>query len=425
MRIEHLTIQNFKGVELFDENIDGKNVYLIGGNGTGKTSFIDAVYCSLTGKNIPAKPVTTGKKEAIVDIDLGEVIVKTKYKNGKPAQLTIVEKDGGKPIASPRSYLNGLVGILDFDLQKFFAMSDAEQLKYYASFSGVNFNDLDTDVEELMESRKFDKKKLDELRPRVAFWKAEEADKEILNVSEMVAKIEAESEKRQTYSRGLSALQAKQTRITEIDKAIAALLVERNGNDYAGSYDELLGDQEKGGLLDSRDKIDRWTMDAANRGLTDEEFQALKDSLQDLEGTNDKIKEARAARDLDKEISELDKAVKEATDEIQKKREEKAERISQNINVPGLSYDLENERFLYEGLPFQKEQINTASQLIAGLKIGSMLLKELRILRVDASLIDKKEFDKVSQWVQENDISLFVELVDREAGALEIVIDEN
>jgi hypothetical protein len=89
-----------------------------------------------------------------------------------------------------------------------------------------------------------------------------------------------------------------------------------------------------------------------------------------------------------------------------------------------LEYSIGEERFLWEGLPFDPKQTNTASQLIAGMKIGSTLLNELKILKIDASLIDKVQFDKVLEWADNEGIELFVELVDREAAKLSIIVDD-
>jgi hypothetical protein len=57
------------------------------------------------------------------------------------------------------------------------------------------------------------------------------------------------------------------------------------------------------------------------------------------------------------------------------------------------------------------------------MKIGSTLLNELKILKIDASLIDKVQFDKVLEWADNEGIELFVELVDREAAKLSIIVD--
>ena len=423
MQIENIKIRNFKGIEEAEVDIKGKNVYLIGGNGTGKTSFIDAVWCGLTGKNLPTEPVTKGNKKGEIQIDLGDFIAITKFTKGRPAQFTLENKEYTKEterfIASPRAYLNSRVGILDFDISEFFNKSDAEQVKYFCKVSGVDFSDLDVEIEELYESRKFDKKKLGEVKAKVVYYKKEDAEKEVIDVIQMSKDIAAAKTKRETYQGIEKGIQTRKERVTQIDAQIAALLLERDGGidpvtsqPVKGLKNEIIGGED-------------WLKNPDNKGISDEELLKLETDFDNSEKINEAIKEAQDGKKTDEEVEKLEKAIEQADKDIEKKKTEKAKRIAQNITVEGLEYDLEGERFLWNGLPFERSQINTASQLIAGVKIGSMMLKDLKILKIDASLIDKREFNKVLQWSEENKIELFVELVDREAEALQIVIDED
>lgn len=421
MQIENIKIKNFKGIEEADIDLQGKNVYLIGGNGTGKTSFIDAVWCGLTGKNLPTEPVTKGNKKGEIRIDLGEFVAVTKFTKGKPAQFVLENKEFTKEtekfIASPRAYLNSRVGILDFDINEFFGKSDAEQVKYFCKVSGIDFRDIDADLEELYESRKFDKKKLGEVKVKVAYYKKEDAEKDLIDVIETSKRIATEKTKIDTFSKVESGIKTRQDRVTEIDAQIEALLLERNGTVEGETV------VVKGLVHQIKDGED-WLKVPENVPLTPEELLKIETDFENSENLNTTIKEAKDAKLIDEEVKKLEDLIEQADKDIDKKKIEKTKRISKNITVEGLEYSTENECFLWNGLPFERSQINTASQLIAGVKIGSMMLKELKILKIDASLIDKREFDKVLQWSEENKIELFIELVDREAEALQIVIDE-
>jgi hypothetical protein len=153
-------------------------------------------------------------------------------------------------------------------------------------------------------------------------------------------------------------------------------------------------------------------------------IESLQNEIQNSEKTNDEIREAKAAQKADQETEELKNSIKEQNDAIELLKIQKAARISRLIKIDGLEYSIAEERFLWEGLPFDPKQTNTASQLIAGMKIGSTLLNELKILKVDASLIDKVQFNKVLEWADNEGIELFVELVDREAAKLVISVQD-
>lgn len=404
MKIESINIKNFKGLEDVQKEINGQNVYLIGKNGSGKTSFIDAVWGGLTGKKLPEEPTHNGKKKGLIEIDLGDCIARTKFTKGRPTKFELerkeFEKEADKFIKSPRTYLENRIGLLNFDIDEFFAKSNLEQVRYFSKIMNVDFSDLDADLEELAESRKFDKRKLAEFEAKNTWYKKEDIERDFINVVDLSKKISDAKEKKETYDKIASGIKEREAKIEALRAEI-----------------ETLEGQVKDGQ--------KWLNSDDNKPLEAEEIAKLQEELENSDELNNAKREALEAKEAEQEVENYRKMIEEQTEEIEKKRAEKAARISKNINVKGLTYDVNEERFLYEGLPFDGKQINTAAQLIAGMKIASTMLKDLKILRVDGSLIDKDNFDDVLAWSQENDIELFVELVDREGGDLQIVVNED
>lgn len=411
MKIESINIKNFKGIEDVEQEVLGKNVYLIGKNGSNKTSFIDAVWGGLTGKGLPEEPTNNGKKKGLIEIDLGDCIARTKFTKGRPTRFELerkeFEKEADKFIKSPRTYLENRIGLLNFDIDEFFAKSNLEQVRYFAKVMSVDFSDLDADIEDLADSRKFDKRKLAEFEQKNNWYKQEDIDRKYIDVVELSKEIADAKEKRSTYEKIQEGIQDRAESIELKQAQISALELEIKDLDT----------QVKDGQ--------QWLNSDENKPLEDEAIKELQEKLEKSDELNNTKREAHEAQEAEKEVECFRKSIDEATEEIDKKRAEKAARISKNINVKGLTYDVNQERFLYDGLPFDGKQINTAAKLIAGMKIASTMLKDLKILRVDASLIDKDNFDGVLAWSKENDIELFVELVDREGGELQIVVNED
>jgi len=416
-QIKRIKIQNFKGLKAFEGEILGKDVYLTGRNESGKTSFIDAVWLALTGKNIPPKPVTTGAKKGLIEVELADgYVVRTKLAVGKtPIQFEIEnlnavdEKD--KFVKAPRTWLNERIGVIDFDVNDFFKMSDAKQVEYFCKITGVDVHEQDQQIEELNDSRKFDKKKLVEFQSQTGFYNPEDVEKELLDVVKLATEIatlkEAERVKTETWNSVTDGVATRETTIKTLKAEIEAKL-----------------NQVKALEIEVNDGYD-WLKDENNKPIPNAELQAKENTFQNSEVINARITEAKTFKEADDRIEKLETAISEATEGISAQKDAKAVIISEKINIEGLSYDVENECFLFNGLPFDKTQINTASQLIAGLKIGASLLNEVKILKIDASLIDKENFEKVQKWSGSEGIELFVELVDREAGALKIEIEEN
>lgn len=395
MKIEKINIKNFKGIKNLEKEINGGNVYLIGGNGTGKTSFIDAVWVGLTGKGVPPEPTTDGAKKGLIEIDLGEFIARTKFTKGKPTLFELenkeFDKESEKFIKAPRTYLANKIGMLDFDVHDFFNKNDSEKLKYFAKILDTDFSQLDDEISEVMESRKFDKKKLAEWEAGIDYYDEAYAAKEVIDVVVLAKKIQEETDKLNTYDRVNKGLEERRAKIIELQKEI--------------------------------DKAREWLSTPDNMPLPMESREELQKKLDSANEENKKIQEAKVAAEADKKVEELKKQITEADQEIEELRQKKATKISDSIRIKDLEYNINSEQFLYKGLPFDDKQQNTADQLIAGMHIASSLLKELRIIKVDGSLIDRNNFEKVLSWATERDIELFIEIVDRDASTLQINVE--
>jgi hypothetical protein len=433
-KIEKIKIQNFKGLKSYEGEVKGKDVYLIGKNAAGKSSFIEAVFFALTGKNLPPKPVTTGAKKGLIELTLDDgfvIRVKMNSTGKTPVNFEIENlnaPDGQDPfVKAPRTWLQKRIGIIDFDVNEFFKMSDAKQIEYFCKITGLEVSEMDTQIEELSESRKFDKKKLAEAMTKTGFYNAEDAKKEPINVVELSTKINAlvtsENTKAETYNNVIKGISERKESKKELERQLTEIQAKLNGGEYFNFsgfsvvVEKGLNQQIAGGK--------EWLLIPENIPSDNPELIKMQEDFQNSEAINKKITEAKEFEAADKEIEKLQNAIEESTNEIQEQKDLKAKAIAEKIDIEGLSYDIEKECFLFNGLPFDKTQINTASQIIAGLKIGASLLNEIKILKVDASLIDKENFKEVQKWSQSQGIELFIELVDREAGELKIEIEEN
>lgn len=94
------SVENFKGVREITLSPEGSLVVIAGGNGAGKSSFIDA-FVELfdpKGTRLTPKPIREGEDEAraeFTDTDLGVRIVRTWRKNDA-GKLEVFALDGAK-----------------------------------------------------------------------------------------------------------------------------------------------------------------------------------------------------------------------------------------------------------------------------------------------------------------------------------------
>lgn len=434
--IKKIKINNFKGLKAFEGEVYGKDIYLIGRNESGKTSFIDAVWFNLTGKNIPPKPITAGEKKGLIEVTLEDgYVIRTKLNSTSKTPVSFeienLNAEGEKDqfVTAPRTWLNKRLGIIDFDVNTFFAMSDAKQVEYFCKITGLDVSAIDVQIEEITESRKFDNKKLKELQVKTGFYKADDAEKDVIDVVQLSKDIAAlektEEEKATLYNTVTDGVAEREAKVKYWERLKVQADAEINGGTYYTEEGEAVVIAPEKALAPNIANGYAWLDEPENKPVPNAALEKMKTDFENSEALNKTISEAKAFKAVDAEIVKVEKAIEEANDDLQKQRDAKAAVISEKISIEGLTYDTEKECFLFNGLPFDKTQINTASQLIAGLKIGASLLNEIKILKVDASLIDKENFKEVQAWAKAEGIELFVELVDREGGELKIQIDES
>jgi DNA repair exonuclease SbcCD ATPase subunit len=425
MSIHSIKIQNFKGLKSFKGEVLGRDIYLTGRNGAGKTSFIEAVWLALTGKNIPTEPVTKGEKKGLIEVTLDDgytVRVKLSKTGKTPVSFEIENLNAEGPedqfVKAPRTWLNNRIGVIDFDVNTFFAMSAQKQVEYFCKVSGIDVSDIDVSIEEISDSRKYDKKRLAEMQTKTGFYKVDDAAKELIDVVALANEIaelkESERTKQEDFTKVQNGVAAREQQLIANEQELARLV--KAIEDLSAASDKIVDEVEAGKA---------WLQDPANIPGENPVLLAKTQEFENAATINKTIEDAKAFAAADKEIDKLIEAIETATEEIQKERERKGAAIAEKINIEGLVFDTETETFLFNGLPFEKTQINTASQIIAGLKIGASLLNDVKILKLDASLIDKENFTKIQEWSKSEGIELFVELVDREGSELKIQIDES
>lgn len=124
MKTTKIKIKNLFGIS--EAQLDGSSVELTGGNGTGKTSVIDAIKYALTNDSEREYIIKQGASEGeiIIETDTGLYIDRRKRSNKADYKSV---KDGGKEVSGPESMLRKLFTPLQLDPVKFIQMDKKEQ----------------------------------------------------------------------------------------------------------------------------------------------------------------------------------------------------------------------------------------------------------------------------------------------------------
>lgn len=407
MHVEKAIIQNFKGIEELEVELGGRSVYVIGGNSKGKTSFISAIFSALTGKKLPPEPIKKGENEGRIEIELDDKFaVELKFKKqtrGKDkgklkTTLSLYNIDTGEKIESPRTVLNSIIGSLDFNPFDFMALQPTPQLAYFCKSFGVNVKKLDDEYKELNELITISNKELNALE--VYRYDKELANSELLSVSDLSEELTEAIEHNQEIDN-----------FEERAQGVA--------EDLAEKEEELERLKEEIEELKEKDKAAKaWLKEAKKKDV-----DGLKKKMENIEEENDKIRAEKQAKEDSEKADQLEKDIEAAQADKEKIRKAKKKLIKDKIkHVDGLDFD--GEVFLLDGLPFNTNQNNTAAQIIAGLKLGTGLLGDVKIARFEGSLLDNEHLEEVNQFAEKQGLQLFVELVDRDNGELRIEFTE-
>lgn len=124
MRITKLRIKNFFGIKEIE--LDGRDVELIGTNGAGKSSVIDAIRTALTNKSNRPCILHNGENEGEIYIETDTGLVINRKKRTDQADYKSV-KNGAEVITSPESFLSTLFSPLQLNPVSFIQMSEKEQ----------------------------------------------------------------------------------------------------------------------------------------------------------------------------------------------------------------------------------------------------------------------------------------------------------
>lgn len=391
MKVESIRIKNFKAISEENLEINGNNVYVLGKNGLGKSSFLDAIFKVISGKDLPTKLTKNDAKNGFVEIDLGELKVKATFneKNEKIA-LTIENKDGAQ-YKSPRTMLDELSGVVDFDLNSFFNLTPKKQVDFIKELVGIDFTDLDADYKENFDQRTFVNKQVKELETKQILFDVKKSEPK--DIKELQAEIQTANETNNKIKDVVERRNERAKKIVALQNELKELELQNK-------------------------KATEW-LDANEVVVIAEKQKAFDDALEFNKEVENTTKGLRLAKELKTALSE-----QEELNNILKSIEETKLRVisEAKMPVPGLTFD-ENSLY-YNGLPFEKSQINTAQQIIVGLQINLALLKDIKIARFDGSLLDNDNIAIVEKWAKENELQLFVEFVDRNTESLKIEIRE-
>lgn len=403
MKIETITINGFKKLQQFAIDPAGKSVEIKGRNGQGKSSIIDAIWCTLTGKDVPGVPVNRDSVAAKIVVGLDDGHTARLSWSAKGGKTLVVEGPDGEPVKAPATFLENLIGKISFDPFEFVNQTPQKQRAFLQQLLGLDFADLDSDKAFLLEQKR------DIDRDAVAIEREAEAlldaqNVERVDVSELVAKQNERAEviaKRRdaaaAVERAESAVESAKVSVASLEEQIAALTTRLESAKAHAATEaskvaplrtslELLRAQVSG-MPDNSEAIrnagetnrqaDRW----AKRKELVERSKAIKGDLEAIKAKIEAVEKARQSRFMDAKFP-----------------------------VPGLTFSVDG--VLFNGLPFDSGNQCQSDILRVGVAIAVAQNPTARIVRIkDGSLLDSSAKAALLAMLEENGFQAFIETV--------------
>lgn len=417
MKIWEIKSENFKKLNV-ELALKGNSVTVTGKNESGKSSFIDSIFKTLTGAKIKGEPVQLGKSQAknkvVIRQDDGSTITVERTYSDNKTSLS-VKLNGSQAVKSPQSFLDATLGEISFDPLIFVNKTPIEQKRFLMELLNLDlteFEERKAEVNSELLSINNDLKKISGeledlplLEKEYKFMDSEKVvqEAERINdlkkqISDIDNKIEMSNNKIESY----------ETQAKDIQKQIS---------DLQNKYKLTLKSIDEG-----KDYIK--TLEVDKKKIKVPETESLEDQIKEINTNNEyyRSQQERISKQKEFESAEIMKSDTLAKIKvIEKERNKKIAEVK--MPIPGLEFI--DTGLSYQGLPLTEDNVSTSRIIELGIRISIAMNPKLRIMQIkDGSLLDDDMLKVINQIVKDNDYQLFVEKVsnDKELG---FIIDEN
>jgi recombinational DNA repair ATPase RecF len=405
-----IQIENFQKIRTFLLKPEGNVIKITGGNGSGKTSVLDAIMLALAGaRGGPSAPVRRGAGRGVVRLDLGDIrVTRTWFEGGDTKGEMFIEAEDGRRYGTPQRMLDTLMGRISFDPLAFIHMDVKQQAEELRKLLNLD--------EALAAIRADEQNDYNTRRELTKSMKAREAQRANVHVPEgLPAKkrdIDAMTEelaKVAEYNIGIERLKM------DREKVAAALEADRDKvANLRYRIEELTKELNlltlEADTLEAANAKFRKTMDAWEPLPEPRDAAAMNEEIAAARGINAGIDRRDQAARMDAEIKAFAESIANLDNAIDTHRE-KATKLIADAEYPVEGLGFVNDEVMYNGLPFA--QASNAEQIKVSIAMGMALNPKIRVMRIkDGSLLDTNSLAVVEAMAERNDFQVWMELVD-------------
>ena len=432
-RLISLTVTDFCRLRAARVQIkDGLN-RVVGANGAGKSSLLNALAALLSGKEIPPEPIRTGAEtaEIIGETDGPDALVIRRKFSKAGTTLVIESKDKTKKFSRPQDLLDSLTGGPNgrlFDPSRFIKQSDdpngrRAQANELRQLVGLDFSEHDQKRASLFAQR------------TAANAAAQDADSHARSLPQhtgapaaevSAGEILSDLDKAAAHNQLIAAKDAAITRITQdiANRQSAISGIEKRIADIQAQLTQAQGQLRaaKMAVMELDDTLD--TAKAERAAMQTKDTTPLRARLASLETDNQKARDNAAKEKAIEAARQKAAAAADLTRQIDALDSQKAKAMADaKFPIAGLSFDESGVR--YNGKPFT--QASDAEKIRVSIAVYAARKPTLRAMIIrDASLLDDHSLALLDELAEEHALQILLEIVPHgdekiAEGAIEIV----
>lgn len=387
MKVNKIKIQNIMAIEEMDVDFKGCSVLVTAGNNQGKSTLLKSLPQRLAGTKATIK---NGETNGFCEWELSTGDRFTwELREGKDDKLRFITKDNIR--TSVTKEISNRFFPAQFDVDKFLTLSKNKKKEEIEKLSGIDTKELNRKYEEAYSNRTYVNRVLkDSEALNFNFDRniPEKVDKREEELTEVISKVDVKNVQIENIVKGVK---EKSERIAIIKEELAKLEKEvKDGNKWLET-NKIVDKADKVAELDSIKKVN---LSIVENNLKRENYKTV-------------VKNRETAEEADKLVKSI--------------VTERHELVAQSKMPEGFSFD-DSGDLLYNGFPFDKDNLSSSALYIAALKLAVLSLGEVRAIHFDASFLDKFSLKEIQEWAETQDLQLLIERPDFD-GSEEIIYE--
>ena len=429
MKINKLTVQNFKAISNETAKFNGCSAIVTAGNNLGKTSLLRGLIDRLRGEK-PDIILKEGEENGMSIMELSDGSrIEWKF-NKKSESFAYITKDGIKMTAGVIRAIGERYFGIKFDIDKFLNSAPKVQLKELQKIVGLDFSDIDIRYQTAYTDRTDKNREVARLRA-LNYAKPiliEKPDIESLKTKLNITRLKNEALKMAWVNENkikmnyvFSFNNEQKTKTIKVDALKKTLT---NIINILDIFQDCFDVEKAKAIINNLPQPEKEL-------IFKESIEPKYISIIELEEKlNTATQQMREYDAYDRELHTYLKWTKEClkaktqadkADEMVKSIEVEKRKMVYKADIPN-EFKITDDGILYNNLPLTNSQISSSSKYIAALKIGLLGLGEVKTMHFDASCLDNKSLSEVQEWANENDLQLLIERPDLDGGNIKYQI---